>query len=349
MGFDFFYGYNCQRQAHTYYPMFLYRNEKREMLNNAPLLHPHAKLDQGADPYDEASYAKFSRKEYSNDLMFRELQQYISQSKKQQKPFMLMWTTPLPHVGLQAPREWVDYYQKKFNETQPYLGQHSYLPCRYPRATYAAMLSYFDAQVGELIEQLKREGIYENTLIIFSSDNGPTFNGGSSSPWFKSAAPFKSEQGWGKASLREGGIRVPLIISWPAQIKKPKVSEHICAAWDIYPTLTQIARAPQQKELDGISLLPTILGKTQKKHKALYWEFPEGTGSRALRMGKWKGFISNIKKGNKKIQLFDLEKDPQEQHNIAEKHPCIVEQIHALMQKAHTPPAEKQFRFFEKK
>ena len=237
MGFDFFYGYNCQREAHTYYPPFLYRNEHREYLNN-PLVVPHTKLDKGADPYEEKSYAKYTLNEYAPDLMYKEILNFIDLTKD--NPFVLFWTTPLPHVPLQAPEKWVKHYVNKFGDEKPYTGNKDYFPCRYPRATYAAMISYWDEQIGGLINKLKELGIYDNTIIIFTSDNGPTFNGGSDSFFFDSAKPFKSEWGWGKASLREGGIRVPMIASWPKKIKAGSKSDLICAFWDIMPTFCEI-------------------------------------------------------------------------------------------------------------
>lgn len=192
-GFDRFYGYNCQRQSHTYYPPFLYNDEERVYLSNK-VTDPHrSPLDKGADPNDLASYAKYTQKEYANDLIFDELMGFVDANKR--KPFFLMWTTPLPHVSLQAPERWVQHYVEKFGDEKPYTGQAGYLPCRYPHATYAAMISYFDEQIGQLIEKLKAEHLYENTLIVFTSDNGPTFNGGSDSPWFNSGGPFNSAYG----------------------------------------------------------------------------------------------------------------------------------------------------------
>ncbi len=338
MGFDFFYGFNCQRQAHTYYPMFVYRNESREMLNNAPLLTPNDKLDAGADKYDDRSYDKFQRKEYVNDLFYDELIELVEQQPHHKKPLFVMWATPLPHVSLQAPRKWVDYYHKKFKEEEPYLGQQSYLPCRYPRATYAAMVSYFDDQVGRFIAKLKEKGMYENSLIIYTSDNGPTFNGGSASPWFQSAGPFRSEAGWGKASLREGGIRVPLLVSWPARIKKGRVSNHISASYDILPTIAEVVKKTAPADSDGLSFLAELTGKRQAEHDALYWEFPEGAGARAMRMGKWKGLILNTNKGNKKMQLFNLDRDEREENNLADRYPNIVAEIQQKMDEEHTKP-----------
>jgi arylsulfatase A-like enzyme len=339
MGFDFFYGYNCQRQAHTYYPPFLYRNENREYLKNK-LLPPHTPLDEGADPMLESSYDKYTQQQYSPDLMLAEIKSFVTQNKN--NPFLLTWTTPVPHVPLQAPQKWIDYYVEKFGDEKPYLGESGYFPARYPHAAYAAMISYFDEQVGELIAQLKELDIYNNTLIIFTSDNGPSFNGGTDSPWFESANPFKSEFGWGKTSLREGGIRVPMITVWQGKIKAGTSSDHISAFWDVMPTFAEIAGV-KHFQSDGISFLPTLLGKKQRKHKYLYWEFPENEGSKAIRMGKWKGYIGNYKKGNRKMELYDLSKDPREQNNIADKNPRIVHKLHKKMEEAHEMPIIEKF------
>lgn len=346
MGFDFFYGYNCQRQAHTYYPPFLYRNEKREYLPNK-LLAPGTKLDKGVDPRDERSYDKYTQKAYSCDLMYDEILKFVEQQKD--KPFFLAWTTPLPHVPLQAPEKWVRYYVDKFGDEEPYIGDKGYFPCRYPHATYAAMISYWDEQIGGLVKKLKELGIYENTIIIFTSDNGPTFNGGSDSPWFESANPFRVDFGWGKTSLREGGIRVPFIASWPGKIKAGSVSDHICASWDMMPTMCDLAGMETPVHTDGISILPELLGKKQKKHEYLYWEYPELGGSKAIRVGKWKGLIQNIKKeGEGKMMLFDLENDPRETTDLSKQHPNVVKKLRKLIRKAHDEPIVDKFKMTDK-
>lgn len=340
MGFDFFYGYNCQRQAHTYYPPFLYRNENREYLQNK-LLPPHTMLDKGADPMLYSSYDKYTQQDFAPDLMLNEILSFVNDNKE--NPFLLMWTTPVPHVPLQAPQKWIDYYLEKFGDEKPYLGESGYFPTRYPHATYAAMISYLDEQVGELISHLKELGIYDNTLIIFTSDNGPSFNGGADSPWFDSANPFKSEFGWGKTSLREGGIRVPMIATWHGKIKAKSTSNHISAFWDVMPTLADIAKI-KHVESDGISFLPTLLNKKQKEHKYLYWEYPENDGSKAIRMGKWKGLIKNIKKGNSTMELYDLELDPREQIDLSKDNPRIVKELYKKMNEAHTEPDIERFK-----
>ncbi len=341
-GFDFFYGYNCQRQAHTYYPLHLYKNDHRVYLKNDTVPIDIARLDKGADPYDLKSYAKFSLNEYSPDLIFKEMSGFIESNKDY--PFFMEWATTIPHAALQAPKRWVDYYVKKFGDEKPYLADKGYFPVRFPHATYAAMISYLDEQVGLMVKQLKELGLYENTLIIFTSDNGPTYNGGTDSPWFESAGPFKSEFGWGKGFTHEGGFRVPMIAAWPGKIKGGSVSQHISAFWDVMPTICEIAGIKTPANLDGISFLPELRGQKQAEHQYLYWEFPETGGQQAVRMGKWKGIRQNIRKGNLKIELYNLETDLQEQNDISATHPDIVKQMEQIMVKEHVPAVQNIFR-----
>lgn len=343
MGFDFFYGYNCQRQAHTYCPPFLYRNEVREYLDNR-LLPPKTKLDKGADPYDEKSYAKFMQNQYSPELMYDELLSFVEQSKN--GPFALFWTTPLPHVSLQAPEKWVQYYVEKWGDETPYLGERGYYPCRYPHATYAAMVSYFDEQIGELMQKLKDLGIYENTLIVFTSDNGPSSggDGGSDSSFFESASPFSSEKGYVKGSLHEGGIRVPFIVSWPGHVPEGTTSDLLSAFWDMMPTLCEVAGV-QSPETDGISLLPEMLGQKdkQQKHDFLYWEFPASGGQKAVRMGKWKVLVQDIYAGGRKLELYDLEQDPLEENDLSAEYPEIIEKAMEILRAEHVDSEVPRF------
>lgn len=254
-----------------------------------------------------------------------------------------MWTTPLPHVPLQAPDKLVKYYVDKFGDEAPYDGKQGYFPCRYPRATYAAMMTYWDEQIGGLVQKLKDLGIYENTVIILTSDNGPTYNGGSDSPFFDSAKPFKCEASWGKGSLREGGIRAPMLVSWPAKVKPGTSSDILCSFWDMMPTFCDMAGVACDTRTDGISILPELLGKPQPKHDFLYWEFPESGGQKAVRLGKWKAFIGDIEKGNRNIELYDLDLDPREQTNIAKYHPEIIRQVKEIMEKEHEDAEIKEF------
>jgi arylsulfatase len=205
------------------------------------------------------------------------------------------------------------------------------------------MISYLDEQVGGLIEKLKALGIYENTVIIFTSDNGPAPNAGTDASWFDSASPFTSEPGWIKASVREGGIRVPLIVAWEGVIKPNTQSNHLCAAWDVMQTVCDLAHLEAPPN-DGISFVPTLLGQKQKEHTFLYWEFPEGGGSKTIRMGQWKGVILNIRReGEAKMMLFNIETDPKEQNDVAAQHPDIVQTLREKMAEAHEEPAISSF------
>jgi arylsulfatase A-like enzyme len=332
MGFDWFFGINCQRMAHTYYPVFLYENEHRYHLNNDTVA-PGTKLPVGADPLNPASYSAYTLKEYAPEVMFNKMTDFINDNRD--NPFFLYWATPIPHAALQAPQRWVDYYVKKFGDEKPYLADKGYFPHRYPHAAYAAMVSYLDEQVGKMVQQLKDLGIYENTLIIFTSDNGPTYNGGTDSPWFDSGGPFRSEQGFAKGNVNEGGIRVPMIASWPLKIKSGAVSDHVSAFWDVLPTFCEIAGIEAPVSTDGISFLPELTGKTQKKHEFLYWEFPESGGQQAVIMGDMKAMRKNLQKESTEFELYDLKNDPGETINIAEKHPEVLEKIQSIIESEH--------------
>ena len=333
-GFDFFYGYNCQRQAHNYYPPHLWKNEQKILLANQ-LIPPKTKLEKDVNPYNINGYAKFTQKEYAPDLMIKETLDFIQRNKD--KPFFLYFATPIPHVPLQAPEEYIKKYVKGFGDENPYTGDKGYFPNRYPHATYAAMISYLDDQVKQISDKLKQLGIDDNTIIFFTSDNGPSYAGGADSEYFDSAKPFKSSYGWGKGFTHEGGIRVPMIISWPGKIKTSSNNNFIGAFWDILPTLCEISGTSIPDSIDGISFLPTLTGiDNQKQHEYLYWEFPSCTGQQAVRMNQWKGIKDNIFSGNKDIKLYNLNHDIRETENIADEHPDIIKKIENIMNENHT-------------
>ncbi len=342
-GFDYFFGFNCQRQAHTYYPVHLYENDKRYPLANDTIA-PGTKLAKDANPNDASSYANYNLNEYASEVMFDKITQFVDKNKD--KPFFMYWADPIPHAPLQAPKRWVDYYIKKFGDEAPYLGKKGYFPAKNPRATYAAMVSYLDENVGKLVAQLKKEGIYDNTIIMFTSDNGPTYNGGSDSPWFDSAKPFNSQYGYGKGFLNEGGIRVPMIASWPNKIEAGSKTDLISAHYDVMATFCDIIDQKAPEGTDGYSFLPTLLNKPdeQQIHDYLYWEYPEYYGQVAIRMGKWKILWKELKKGNKAIELYNLEEDLAEKNNIADQHPEIVEKLFEAIKKEHSTPDVEQFK-----
>ncbi|MGB5667116.1 MAG: arylsulfatase [Maribacter sp.] len=344
MGFDYFYGYNCQRQAHTYYPLHLYKNRNRVHLANDTVA-PNTKLPKGADPNDPESYAAYTLNDYSPDLMFKELTNFVDDNKE--KPFFLYWATPIPHVALQAPNNWLEYYKKKFGEEETYLGEMGYFPHQNPRAAYAAMVSYLDENIGKLVQQLKDEGIYGNTLIIFTSDNGPSYAGGADPKWFESAKPFEGEYGRGKGFLYEGGIRVPMIASWHGKINPGSKSDHISTHYDMLATFSDITGYQLPEDSDGISILPTLLSKeNQEEHEFLYWEFPSYGGQVAIRMGDWKVVRQNLKDEKKAatLELYNLIEDPTETTNIADSHPEILKKAAEIFKRDRTSPELEIFR-----
>jgi arylsulfatase len=341
-GFDFFYGYNCQRQAHTFFPVHLWKDTTKILLNNR-MVPPRTKLPEGTDLYNPESYKDFWLTEYSPELMQNEVINFIKENRDE--PFFMYYATPIPHNPLQAPKRWVDFYVKKFGDEEPYDGSRGYFPHRYPHACYAAMVSYLDEQVGEIVSTLKDLGLYENTIIMFSSDNGPTYTGGADSPWFDSAKPFKSEYGWGKGNVNEGGIRVPMIAQWPGKTEPGTETELISAFYDVLPTFCELTGIEAPKDIDGISFLPTLLGQgIQEKHEFLYWEFPESGGQQAVRMGKWKGIRKNIDKDSLHVQLYDLNEDIQELNDVSSQFPDIVQKIESIFRIEHEMAEMEKFR-----
>jgi len=337
-GFDFFYGYNCQRQAHTYYPTHLWKNETRDLLDNY-IVTKQEGLD-GLDPNEPESYSKYNQNDYAPTLMHKEALNFIS--RNQSTSFFLYYASPIPHLPLQAPKKWVNYYQKKFGKEIPYTGK-SYYPNKTPRATYAAMISYLDEQVGELIEKLKEINQYENTLIIFTSDNGPSWVDHVDYKFFNSTGKFVNSRGTMKGSVSEGGIRVPMIASWPNKIKAGSKSNHISAFYDFFETACDVAGIDNEIQTDGVSFYPEMIGGVQAKHDYLYWEYPASGGLQAIRMGKWKGVKNNLFKNPSKLKLFDLSYDEKELNDVSSKNPEIVKELEQKLKEAHSTPYLKEF------
>lgn len=340
-GFDTFYGYNCQRQAHNLYPPHLWNNESKDLLKNE-VIPPRTLLDSLADPMDEKSYTKYEQLEYAPAKIHEHALSFLENN--QQDPFFLYYASPLPHLPLQAPREWVDRYRNEFGEESPYLGDRGYFPNRYPRATYAAMISYLDHQLGELITKLKATGNYENTIIFLTSDNGPTYTGGVDFDFFESSSPFSNGYGFTKGFVNEGGIRVPLIVSWPDQITPGSSSDHTSAFYDLLPTICELTDTKLPKQVDGLSFAPTILDKTQTEHEFLYWEFPSYKGQQAIRMGQWKGIRKNMQDGNLTLELYNLNADVKEQHDVSADHPEVIDAMLEIMEREHQPSENTKFR-----
>lgn len=335
MGFDYFFGYVCQRLAHFYYPHHLWENGRKVELPNA-VMEENVPLDAGADPKDANAYDKYEQQAYSPDVMFARMADFVDKNADAsgKNPFFLMWTTTVPHSCVQAPKNEVMHYVEKLGDEEPVKGE-GYLPSRYPHATYAAMVTHIDTQVGKMVQKLKDLGIYDNTIIIVTSDNGPACNSNSPMEYFESGGPFRCRKGWGKSSIHEGGIRMPFIVSWGDRYKAQDVTR-MSSFSDIMPTLSELVGVKAVKN-DGISLLPTIEGdaKKQKDHKSLYWEFSGAQGWVAVRIGLWKGILKGIDKGNKTLELFNLKTDPREDCDVAAQHPDIVKQMWAVAKREH--------------
>ena len=260
-GFDFFYGYNCQRQAHTLYPSHLWRNKERHILDNEIV--NKGGLKEGLDPYNTDSYNLYNQNDYAPTLMHNEALSFLDSNKENN--FFLYYASPIPHLPLQAPKKWVDYYREKFGKEEPYIG-NSYYPNQYPKSTYAAMISYLDEQVGEIVAKLKEIGKYDNTFIVFSSDNGPTHVEHVDINFFNSAGPFVNSKNTVKGSVNEGGIRVPTIVTWPKKIKPGTYSDHPSTFYDYFATISDIINKELPYSIDGISYYPTLIDEKQDKH-----------------------------------------------------------------------------------
>lgn len=323
-GFDHWYGYLCQRLAHNYYPVHLWRNGEEDPLDNE-YFHPHQRLPDDADPHDPASYEPYSGNRYSVDLIVEEALDFIRANRD--RAFFLYLPFTIPHVALQVPDDSLAEYDGAFPET-PYVGDRGYTPHRTPRAAYAAMITRMDREIGRIMRLIEELELDDDTIVFFTSDNGPTFNGGTDSEFFESAGALRGL----KQDLYEGGIRVPLIARWPGKIAPGTVSDHVSAFWDILPTLTAIGGAATPDGLDGLSMMPALEGRPseQRRHEHLYWEY---TGSQAVRLGNWKGLRERV---GDPVELYDLSTDLAEEHDVAAQHPDIVARIEEIMRTDRT-------------
>lgn len=304
-GFDYFFGYLGQGDAHSFYPKHLFENDTKIQLD---------------------------KKVYSHDLIFNKALEYID--KNGDKPFFMYLTPTIPHAELVVPEGELMGFDGKFPET-PFINKGgSYGSQAQPHATYAAMVTRLDRDVQRLVDFLKKKGIYENTIVIFTSDNGGHKEGGNDPDFFDSNGPFRGY----KRDLYEGGIRTPFIVQWPNTIPKGRVSYQTSAFWDFLPTVAELIGAKAPAEIDGISYLPTLTGKgKQKAHNSFYFEFHEQGGKQAIRSGKWKLIRLNVNIPTKsKLELYNLQDDPAEIANVAEQYPDKVKELSTLMDKQRT-------------
>lgn len=340
-GFDYYYGYLDQKQAHNFYPSHLWENDQWDTLKN-PSITIHSSINPKTAT--DADFERFRGKDYAPAKMTEKALAFLQKNKE--KPFFLYLPYTLPHLALQAPEEYVKKYIGKFEE-EPYFGENGYSPNKYPKSTYAAMISFLDDQVGIIMKKIKDLGLDENTIIMFSSDNGATFSAGVDTRYFNSTAGLRGL----KMEVYEGGIRVPFIARWPGKIKANTVSDHISAQYDIMQTIAEISGKKLDKT-DGISLLPELTGKKseQEKHKFLYFEYPENGGQIAVHYGNWKGVKMNVRNNpNSTWELYNLQNDPNEQQNVAKSNPRIIEEIKNIAKREHMHPHVLDWEFIDPK
>jgi len=316
MGFDVFFGYNCQRRAHAYYPDYLWSNDQKVDLS----------ANNGAQT---ATYSPIVIQEAALDFI----------EKHAKKPFFMFYASTLPHAELAAPSDEIAEFSGIFGKESPYPGQPdpmkrkngSYGGQTKPRAAYAAMVSHLDKQVGDIMARVEALGIAENTIIIFSSDNGPSNEGGGDPNFFDSNGKLRGT----KRDLSEGGIRVPFIANWPGTIEAGSQSDHLSAQWDMLATFCDLVGVAPTAG-DGLSFKPLFLGKPAPEHEFLYWEFTPGTPAKAVRMGDWKAIITYTAQNPEgELALYNLRTDLGEQDDLSGANPEIVEQLKAIIAQEH--------------
>lgn len=328
MGFDRFYGFNCQRLAHHYYPYFLWNDDRIEVLWE------NFGLQEGT---------------YAPELIHKEVLNFITENKS--SPFFCYYAIIQPHAEMFAQEEYMEKYRGKFLPESAYEGvddgpgfrRYAYGSQPEAHAAFAAMVNTIDDYVGDIVAELEALGVAENTLIIFTSDNGPHTEGGHDPEYFDSNGPFKGT----KRDLYEGGIRVPMIANWPGTIEGGASTGHVSAFWDVLPTLADLTGQVAPDDIDGISFMPTLLGEdNQQTHDYLYWEFHELQGRQAIRSGQWKGVRYGVSEDpDGPLELYDLEADPGESNNLAAEHPEVVAKLSKLLAEARTEHPNARFNF----
>ena len=329
-GFDTFFGYNCQRIAHNYYPQHLWDNRNKVM------------LDGNSGSKEEI---------YVPDLIHQKTLEYIEANRD--NPFFAYVPSPLPHAELKIPDKYLKQFKGQYEPEKAYkgcdLGCEGYKQGGYgsqdtPHAAFAAMVYLLDLQVGEIVKKVKELGIERNTLIIFSSDNGPHLEGGADPDFFNGNGPFNGY----KRDLYEGGIRVPMIAKWTGKITPGNITNHVSAFWDVYPTLAELVDGDTVISTDGISFLPTLLGGSQQTHDFLYWEFHANIGQSkqaVLTDGRWKA-IRKLNGGKfSPIEIYDLENDSGEKYDLASSRPEKVYKARAILNKEHIDSPIEDWNF----
>lgn len=336
-GFDHFYGYLCQRVAHNYYPTHLWRNHDVDVLDGNRYFPSHQRIKEplaSEAEYDE----RYRGAVYAPTEIAAEMLGWVRTQHEEHpdQPFFLYYPTVIPHVSLQAPKEFVDSYPDEW-DTEHYLGNRGYLPNATPHATYAAMISYMDFNIGRLLDLLDELGLAENTLVVFTSDNGTTYVSGVDREFFNSLGVLRGHKG----NLWEGGIRMPTVVRWPGVVEAGSESATPSYHPDWMPTFAEVLGIAAAPRTDGLSLLPVLRGQAQTiERDFMYWEFPEGAGQQAVIFGeggRWKAIRPNLKKMPEALELYDLLADPGETRDVAAEHPELAERAARIMREQHTP------------
>ncbi|MGE4631918.1 MAG: sulfatase-like hydrolase/transferase, partial [Planctomycetota bacterium] len=314
-GFDTSCIVNCQRKAHNFYPNHLWKNGEKMVLPGNGWFKAHQKIDAPLAT-EEEYYQRYLGETYSPDVFLDEALSFIDENAD--RPFFLYYPSPIPHVALQVPVEDLDAYPREWDEKH-YLGG-SYLPHPRPNAAYAAMITHLDKEVGAILDRLEQHGLSDNTIVMFTSDNGTTWAGGVEHTFFDSTKGLSGLKG----SVLEGGIRVPLIVRWPGKVEAGSTSEYPSSFPDMMPTFAEIAGTSLDRPTDGHSLLPAFGGANPARQKDLYWEHGD---QQALRHGDWKLVRRRLGKKNPETKLFDLAADPGEKKDLSKQRPEILEMM----------------------
>lgn len=305
VGFDTFYGYNCQRESHSYYPKWLYNNKTKVTLDGAT---------------------------YSADLIHQQALKFIRDNKDH--PFFGYFAYTLPHASLEQPNDSIyQKYADKFCETRFPGG--GYAAAEKPRAQFAGMVTRIDTYIGEIVAELENQGVLDNTLFIFTSDNGPHREGGADPDFFNTEKLLKGY----KRSLYEGGVRVPFIAVWKNHIQAGSISNHISAFWDMMPTFAELTgqKTTWTQATDGISFLPALINQgTQQEHDHLYFEFHEQNGRQMVRQDNWVLIRENIRSGSPTHELYNLNEDLYQDKNLSKEYPEKLEELKSIMDNSRT-------------
>ena len=329
-GFDRFFGYNCQRHAHSFYPSYLWDDDKRIALENDPPIPGHAKLPPDAPADQAASYERYKGTDYAADRIVDQVLAFIRDNRE--GPFFCYYPTLIPHLALHVPDESVAPYLEMGWEDPP--DSARYTPHFTPRAAYAGMISRLDDNVGKVLALLDELKLSDNTIVVFTSDNGATYLG-PMAEFFDSVGELRGLKG----QSYEGGLRVPCIVRWPGRIEPGGGSGVLSGFEDWTPTLLSFVGAENAAAAggDGVDIGPALLGEPQAPRDFLYREFAGYGGHQAVWQGKWKAIRVGLQKTVSPIELYDLEADPGESKDLAAAHPELVRKFAAIMEAEHQP------------